>query len=146
MQQQSFVLFAQLRKINVISPVSGEGFKYTPLICSVVSTLPKRRHQKEVAYAENGTRSIRPERKAVANLTPDWQQLHKRSFWRSHPLNSTTKVQRNNAKWACQSNIAWTLQRSECETRLPAHKIQRPHPSLDTDGLRKSVIAVDHFL
>jgi len=39
---------AQPLKINASSPNSGRG----PLICTIVSRLPKRRYQKIVAYAE----------------------------------------------------------------------------------------------
>jgi hypothetical protein len=45
-------------------------------------------------------------------------------------------------KRPCLSNVAGTVQQRACETCLPAHacirhEIQRPHPTLDKDGLQK---------
>jgi len=100
---------AQLLKINATTPISGVGLKYAPLICTVVSTLPKRRYKKSsLCRKRSKIHSIRAQ-SCCLEFSLIWQQLHPRSF---SSVILTTLPHKSIA--IAQSDLAYRMSPGQC--------------------------------
>lgn len=130
------------RKRFSLEKRGGKGDKYAPLICMVVSRSPRRRCQKRstISLAENRTRLIRSEHKAVAYFGPHWVAttstiLCSNLIFTILPRKSGATAQ-SRGKWPYLSNVAWTVQQRAVKP-ICLHIMMPAHPLLETDRLKK---------